>query len=369
MKTPAGIYIHVPFCKKKCAYCDFYSLSSPALTDDYCEAVERDILSFDFGQSAADTVYFGGGTPSILGAERLIGILKAAMAAGEIAEDAEVTCEVNPATIGFDGLSRLRRGGFNRLSIGIQSADDDELRLLGRIHDFEQAKTCVLDAKAAGFENISCDLIYGLPGQLIEGFLCSCASIAALGVQHISFYCLKLEEGTPMAGQYSLDDLPGEDALFEMYDLAAGFFEGLGFEQYEISNFALPGYPSRHNLKYWTGADYAGFGPGSSSFWKGSRYSIAPDLADYLSQGPKKTEIEAIGPEEALREYIMLRLRLCAGIAPADFETCFGRPFAPFAAVLDSLAGLAVFQNGRYRLTRRGFFVSNAIISRLIDII
>ena len=262
-KAPLGLYIHIPFCRQKCAYCDFYSLPSREdKMDAYTDALIRHIreVAPRTESHRVDTVYFGGGTPSYLGAERLRGILRAVMKGCPVTRDAEITLEANPdSACDIKALRTLRRAGFNRLSLGVQSADDGLLRAIGRIHTFAQVQQSVTAARKAGFRNISMDLIYGLPGQTMQQWEDTLSAVIALAPEHISCYGLKLEPGTPLYERRLEETFPDDDAQADMYLYAVTALEQNGYGQYEISNFAKPGYESRHNLKYWRMQEYAGF--------------------------------------------------------------------------------------------------------------
>ena len=256
MNKPLGIYIHVPFCKQKCVYCDFYSLPRREdQMDAYVSALRAQLAEADFSGYEADTVYFGGGTPSYLGPRRLTALLEAASAACSIAPGAEITLEANPDSAGDpDALSALRQAGFNRVSLGMQSADDGELRAIGRVHTMAQVRASADAVRRAGFDNLSLDLIYGLPGQSLPRWRENLSAAAALCPEHLSCYGLKAEPGTPLYARR--DTLPGDGAQADMYLETVDFLESRGYRQYEISNFAKPGRESRHNLKYWTQEEY-----------------------------------------------------------------------------------------------------------------
>ena len=362
----AGVYIHVPFCVRKCGYCDFYS--RPGCTQEAFEAYTNAVTA-QIGREApgveVDTVYFGGGTPSLLGADRLIRILEAVRAAFVLDGDAEITLEANP--LDLSEPARLRTEGFNRLSLGIQSAHDAELSLLGRRHTFREAVRTVEAARAAGFANLSLDLMYGLPGQTVTDWLDSVRAVAALRPEHISCYALHLSEGVPLAARAG--DCPDDETQLAMYLGLIETLEATGYAQYEISNFARPGRESRHNSKYWLGAPYYGYGPGAHSFIGGIRSAVPPDLDAFLRDAGTREVRQVVERDPDLREeYIILRLRMTQGIDPADYEARFGRPFAPLAQVLARYvpAGLTAFAGGRWRLTPRGMFVSNAILEELL---
>ena len=369
MSRALGIYIHVPFCKQKCVYCDFYSLPRREdQMDAYVSALRSQLFETDFSGCEADTVYFGGGTPSYLGPRRLTALLEAASAACSIAPGAEITLEANPDSAGDpDALSALRQAGFNRVSLGMQSADDGELRAIGRVHTMAQVRASADAVRRAGFDNLSLDLIYGLPGQSLPRWRENLSAAAALCPEHLSCYGLKAEPGTPLYARR--DTLPGDGAQADMYLETVDFLESRGYRQYEISNFAKPGRESRHNLKYWTLGEYAGFGPGAHSDFRGRRYAWARDLEAYLRGKPPLSEDQAMSPRDREAEWLMLSLRLVRGLDMAAWEERFRRPFAPFLPFLNrcEAAGYAAREEGRWRLTPRGFLVSNQIIGFLLD--
>lgn len=368
---PLGVYVHIPFCRQKCAYCDFYSLPRrEGEMDAYASALRAQLLETDFTGYEADTVYFGGGTPSCLGPRRLTALLEAVSVACPVARGAEITLEANPDSAqDWEALSALRRAGFNRLSLGMQSADDGELRAVGRIHTMAQVRASVEAARRAGFGNLSLDLIYGLPGQDLPRWRKSLAAAAELGPEHLSCYGLKAEPGTPLYARR--ETLPGDGAQADMYLETVDFLEARGWRQYEISNFARPGRESRHNLKYWTLGEYLGFGPGAHSDFRGRRYAWARDLDAFLRGERLLSESQAISPREREAEWLMLSLRLVRGLDPEAWEARSGRPFAPFLPFLRrcEAAGYAVRREGAWRLTPRGFLVSNQIIGELLDIL
>ena len=321
-----------------------------------------------------DTVYFGGGTPSYLGPRRLQKILKTIRKHYRIAPDAEVTLEANPDSIGdWRKLRALRKAGVNRISLGVQSADDKELQALGRPHTYAQAVDAVGAVRRAGIRNLSLDLIYGLPGQTLALWQRTLNRAAALEPEHLSCYGLKVEEGTPLWDRREGLDLPGDDAQADMYLWTVERLAALGYAQYEISNFAKPGFASRHNIKYWTLGEYAGFGPGAHSDLGDVRYAYVRDLDAYCrgikNGGSILAESERIPPRERDLEYLMLGLRTTQGIAQREFENRFRLSFAPIEEELKKFlsSGHAVQSGGRWHLTPEGFLVSNQIIGRVLD--
>ncbi len=374
---PLGLYIHIPFCKSKCIYCDFYSLpNSEEKMDRYVSVLCRQLAEIAPRAAAheVDTVYFGGGTPSWLGEKRLRQILKTVEKRYRLAKKPEVTLEANPDSAGdWKVLRTLRRAGFNRLSLGVQSADDEQLKILGRPHTFAQAEEAAAAARRGKNKNLSLDLIYGLPGQTLESWKETLEKAAALSPEHLSCYGLKVEEGTPLRDMLETLDLPDDDAQADMYLWTVERLGELGYRQYEISNFAKPGYESRHNLKYWTLGEYAGFGPGAHSDLGDVRYAYIRDLDAYClgveAQGDILSENERIPPRERDVEYLMLGLRLAKGVSRQEFEYRFRLPFGPVQAALERFerSGHAVLRSGRWHLTPEGFLLSNQIIGQCLE--
>jgi len=364
---PLGLYIHIPFCKSKCVYCDFYSLpNAEREMNRYTSAVCRHLTETAPQAAAhlADTVYFGGGTPSYLGPRRLQKILKTVRKHYRIAPDAEVTLEANPDSIGdWRKLRALRKAGVNRISLGVQSADDKELQALGRPHTYTQAVDAVGAVRRAGIRNLSLDLIYGLPGQTLALWQRTLNRAAALEPEHLSCYGLKVEEGTPLWDRREGLDLPGDDAQADMYLWTVERLAALGYAQYEISNFAKPGFASRHNMKYWTLGEYAGFGPGAHSDFRGRRYAWARDLGAFLHGRPPLAEDQTMTPRDREAERLMLSLRLVRGLDMAEERF---PSLLPFLGRCEAV-GYAVQEGSRWRLTPRGFLVSNQIIGELLD--
>ena len=378
-KTPLGIYVHVPFCRSKCQYCDFYSLTEKddKLMDAYLNAMLAHIRETGALAPAykVDTIYFGGGTPSFFGAEGLATILSAIRRNFDVDYNAEITLEANPDSISDSFLKRMKAEGFNRISLGVQCADDEILKKIGRPHNYEQAVTAVQRIRTAGFKNISVDLMYGLPGQTLVGWRNTLESILNLNPEHISCYGLKVEEGTPLYEYKDYCNLPTDDDQADMYLAACELLRSYGFRQYEISNFARKGLYSRHNMKYWTGGEYLGFGPNASSDFAGKRFTIIRDLQGYISGikngGEVLQEIDEIPLRERAGEYLMLRLRTISGINRAEYEKAFLLPFDPIEEALEksrSFGHAVKTEEGRWHLTPKGFLISNSIISDLLMI-
>ena len=370
---PLGLYLHIPFCKAKCAYCDFYSLPrSEEKMDAYVASLTAHLT--ETAPMAAghtvDTVYFGGGTPSYLGAERITQLLQTVKKHYRVAKDAEITLEANPDSL-FDwkALRALRRLGLNRISLGVQSSDDAVLRSLGRIHTWRQVVEAADAVRRAKIPDLSLDLIYGLPDQTAEQWEKTLSDAVSLSPDHISCYGLKLEEGTPLWQRRDSLTLPDDEMQADMYLFTVEYLQNLGYRQYEISNFARPGHESRHNLKYWTLGEYAGFGPGAHSDFGNVRYAYVADLDIYLQGSLILSESETMGEAEREREYIMLSLRTAAGLNVKAFESRFRRRFDVAQELLVNYEahGLARRTDVGWCLTPRGFLVSNAIIGSLID--
>jgi len=376
-----GIYIHIPFCASKCGYCDFYSLAmsgagTEQLVAPYVKALCRNMeeASRYIGKWTADTVYFGGGTPSLIGLRHLTEILKTVQKRFRLSNAAEITLEANPDSIDPRILKKLRKAGFNRLSIGVQSAIDSELAAVGRIHTFAQAKKAFSDAREAGFDNISLDMIYGLPGQTEQTWESTVREILALKPEHISSYGLKLESGTPLDTIKDTLTFPEEEVQVAMYMTAVEILQAAGYEQYEISNFSKPGRRSRHNMKYWNLEPYLGFGAAAHSDFDGRRYSYIRDVAGYIegirSGGAVIDESGEIKISERADEYIMLRLRTGWGISVNEYMSLFrATSFEPIERVLSGYAkhGYAVNEGDVWRLTPKGFMVSNHIIAHVLS--
>ena len=376
--TPLGVYIHIPFCASKCSYCDFYSLpDARELCDRYQEALLSHLTESAprFASYAVDTVYFGGGTPSWYGADRLIKLLQCIKKFFRLRTDSEITLEANPDSMTLPDLRKLRKADFNRISIGVQSFNDDILALIGRRHDSAAAVRAVENARRAGFDNISIDLIYGLPEQTRGIWATTLARAGALKVQHISCYGLKLEPGTPMAAKADSLRLPDDDLQADMYLYAVDALSRYGLRQYEISNFAARGMQSRHNLKYWQLGDYAGFGPSAHSFIGGMRYSYVRDVNTYIEGVTGAADIideqEETDRFGRLSEYVMLGLRTVRGICESEFYGIYRLSFTPLERQFEEYfkSGWAKKVSDRWSFTPQGFLVSNRLIGQLLDIL
>jgi len=366
---PLGLYLHIPFCVKKCAYCDFYSVTDNNWRKEYVTALLEHIRDYSkvCGGYTVDTVYIGGGTPTCLGAKLLSRILQEVRNQFPLSEDAEITVECNPESATKKVLEAMKKQGVNRLSFGVQSAHDDELKTLGRIHTFAQAKTAIQLAREQGFSNINLDLMYGLPGQTQETFMDSLEQCLMLRVPHMSCYGLKLEKTTPMGIANPL--LPDDDAQADTYLAMCDRMRVFGYQHYEISNFAKPGFRSRHNCKYWDLSDYIGLGPGAHSFMNGRRFSFARDVKAYINREDILRDEDEVFSFQRQGEYLMLRLRTLDGIDFMDFERRYDINAAPYEEALRTLAkeNLAEHYGTRWRLTEKGFLVSNSIINMVIE--
>lgn len=378
VSSPLGMYIHIPFCVSKCLYCDFYSLPHAEFQmDRYAAALDRHLrdTASQCGGNHLDTIYFGGGTPSYFGGKRLAALLKSIRRLYRVDAQAEISLEANPDSAwDWRELQYIRRAGFNRISLGVQSWNNQELKRVGRAHTVGQAEDAVAAARKAGFRNLSLDLIYGLPGQTMDTWKASLEKAASLEPEHLSGYGLKVEEGTPLFQRQKFMDMPDDDLQADMYLYMVDYLAQRGWQQYEISNFARPGFASRHNLKYWRLEEYIGFGPGAHSDVGGVRYAYDRNLDEYCrrveeSGTPPLSESEEIPPPCRDMEYLMLGLRTTQGISREEFDRRYRLPFAPIAAALEPYCanGYAVTENGWWRLTPKGFLVSNRIIAATLD--
>lgn len=365
-----GLYLHIPFCVSKCPYCDFYSLtgSDDRQRDAYVQALIRCMTEWaDRTGEVADTLYFGGGTPSLLGGKRLALLVEEARRHFHLADDAEITLEANPADGLEEVFSAFAACGGNRLSLGMQAATDEQLRVLGRRHTAAQVEQTTRAAHNAGIHNLSLDMMLGTAFQTTDDVIQMAERCAHWGATHVSAYLLKLEADTPYG--MSPPPLPDEDTTVHLYHAAAEALEKQGYRQYEISNFARDGKCSRHNLKYWNLDPYIGLGPAAHSFYGGKRFYYPRSLDAFLAGEPPIPEShEETIVENSPEEYAMLRLRLTEGLTEQGFVNRFGHPiparFRQRAAALPT--NLVVTDENGIRLTRDGFLVSDAILSHLL---
>ncbi|BCJ94952.1 coproporphyrinogen III oxidase [Anaerocolumna cellulosilytica] len=382
MKRDLSLYIHVPFCEKKCDYCDF--LSGPAdkaIQSKYVDALVNEIKSYkQFAEEyLINTIFIGGGTPSFLVAEHINNILDAVYKNFSLKaspENIEITLEVNPGTVNYDKFVQYKKSGINRLSIGLQSTDNEELKLLGRIHTYEEFLENYKAAREAGFQNINLDLISALPGQSLKSWKNTLERAAALKPEHISAYSLILEEGTPFYRRYREED-QDEELDRVIYKETKSFLEEQGYIRYEVSNYAKPGYEAKHNLVYWTRGEYLGLGLGSASLIKEERFTKETVLTDYIEIFKNgslpierlKKEKEQLTVKKQMEEFMFLGLRLCNGIDKADFFRDFGKTVDEiYGDILKKSEeeGLIVSKRERIYLTEKGTDLSNLVMSRFL---
>lgn len=370
---PASVYVHIPFCISKCRYCDFNSIAlKEPVEHRYIEALLREISKASANAPAIQTVYLGGGTPTILHEELIKRIMDHLFQSFKIHPDAEITIEANPGTLNHKKLAAIRSTGINRISIGAQSFDEKELLFMGRLHKTADIEASVSSARQAGFRNLSLDLIYGLPGQSLDQWQNSLAKAASLGPEHISTYELTIENGTPLSDDIIMGRfrVPDEDLVSDMYYLAIEKLTDAGYHQYEISNFAKKGFECKHNINYWNRGWYLGFGAGAHSFWNCLRRSNIRDISDYCdcieTSSDTTDEHTVIDNDEAVRETIFLGLRKLDGIdlseLPADVRLKIEK--AASELVRSSLVSI---ENNRLKLTRKGLILSSEVIVRVLS--
>lgn len=395
------IYVHIPFCPKKCAYCDFLSFpGNLRMRREYTDKLLEEIrYQSDFVKEyQVVSVFFGGGTPSALEPGDITALMKALKENYDLAPQAEITMEANPGVMKAEEAAVWRSAGINRISMGLQSADDTELQYLGRIHTYDEFLKSFQRVRMAGFTNVNVDLISGIPGQTVESWKNTLKKTAMLKPEHISAYSLIVEEGTPYYERYgdhvevnacemsqeerrrlmALPDLPDEDGEREMYYLTKSFLKKQGYGRYEISNYARPGFECRHNIGYWTGIEYLGLGLGASSLLNGWRFHNTPDYGEYIAAhleeeeefiGAFRQEIEQLHVKSRMEEFMFLGLRLTWGVSADAFINAFGQNIrSVYGSVLDGLIrdGLLVSRDGYYRLTERGLDISNYAMSRFL---
>lgn len=360
-----GLYLHIPFCRSKCPYCDFYSVrADESVKTQYVNTLKNRISAeMSTSDCKADTLYIGGGTPSVLGAENLGRIVKSA--SPFLSKNAEITVECNPFGLSEAFFKTLAFYGVNRISMGLQSANDSERRALGRLSDSETVKKAVKNAQKSGIENISLDVMLGIPRQTEKSLAGTLDFCVSLGISHISAYILKLEEGTVFYNKQNSLSLPDDDAVADLYLQACEALENNGIMQYEISNFAKSGYESRHNLKYWNCEEYLGLGPAAHSFLDGKRFYFERDIAGFLNSAEPIPD----GNGGDFTEYAMLRLRLTKGILNSETERRFKHKIPE-----EMIKKSAVFADNGFmesdetgiRLTRNGFLLSNSILAEIL---
>ena len=372
------LYLHMPFCVRKCAYCDFLSFPTDQETQNlYTRRLREDIdaMGKKYGDIPVDTIFIGGGTPSVPDSALIVGIMEHVRKAFHVAEGAEISMEANPGTVTREKLTDYRRAGINRLSFGLQSANDRELKLLGRIHTWAEFLESFHLARECGFTNINIDLMSALPGQTRESWKDTLKRVTDLNPDHISAYSLIIEDGTPFGEKYGSEEgrklLPDEDSEREMYHETKRFLRDCGYERYEISNYAKPGRACRHNIGYWTGLPYLGLGLGASSYMDGCRFAVNSDMKQYLEEKPGMfTDVEKLTKKDMEEEFFYVGLRMTAGVSLPEFERRFG------VSAKDVYPGLmemfveekaAVFQGDRFVLTDYGLDVSNYIMAQFLQ--
>lgn len=382
LERSAQIYVHIPFCARKCLYCDFLSFpSSTEIREQYVAALIRQIRSFaDPSDLPVRSVFFGGGTPSLLAGEEIRRLMHALRDTFPFTKRAEISMECNPGTVDERKLADFRSAGISRLSMGLQSMDDEQLRLLGRIHTRETFLESYALARKAGFDNINIDLMYGLPGQNAASWKRTLQETLSLQPQHISAYSLIVEEGTPFYSRYHEADmlrkegkeqklLPDEEAEREMDELCRNMLSDQGLMRYEISNYALPGRECIHNIGYWTRKDYIGFGLGAASLWKGIRFRNTIVLADYLQGDFGRKEAAVLSRRDEMEETMFLGLRLSGGVSTEAFEQRFGESAETvYQEQIDQLRaqGLLCIQDGFIRLTARGRDLATPVMAAFL---
>lgn len=373
-KASMELYIHIPFCAKKCDYCDFLSgLAGSEQQKAYTEALLAEISAVEEGKGrSVSSVFIGGGTPSLLDESFIERILDKINEKFHIEKDAEITMEANPGTLQKEEKARVyRSAGINRLSLGLQSADDKELKTLGRIHTFRQFLETYDLARKAGFDNINVDLMSAIPDQTCEGWIRNLRTVASLSPEHISAYSLIVEEGTPFAGREL--NLPDEDAEYQMYEDTAAVLGEYGYEQYEISNYAKKNFECRHNVGYWKRTDYLGLGLGSASLWGDYRFSNTRSMEKYLKYSAFPEKIRNFEPvltqKDKMAEFMFLGLRMTKGIEKREFEEDFGYPVEQiYGDVIRKYTDMELLdeKNGRIFLTRKGIHVSNGVMAEFL---
>lgn len=365
-----GLYVHIPFCKSKCSYCDFYSVElNQDLIENYVNSLILHIEEYGSISTnyTIDTIYIGGGTPSAIGYKNLILILKAIKKNFDVLKKSEITVEINPESCDKKLLKKLFKNGVNRISFGVQTSNDKKLSSLSRIHTFDMAKDAIFLAKTIGFTNISVDLIYGLTNQTLKDVQGDLLQFLQLDVPHISTYALKIEEGTKLYRQNvePLDD----DLVADMYDYICTTLNQANFEHYEISNFCKKGYQSKHNMKYWNLDEYLGIGASAHSFFCNTRFGFISSIDEYMSERTIVERDDTVPFETRFGEYIMLKLRTKNGVDSDEFYQIFKVDFNNYLPKCQKFIdnGYATYQNGVFSLTEKGFFISNSIINHIIS--
>ena len=372
------LYLHMPFCVRKCAYCDFLSFPSGAETQRmYAKRLMKDIdvMGKRYGEIPVETIFIGGGTPSVPDSGLIVEIMEHVRHAFHVADGAEISMEANPGTVTREKLTDYRKAGINRLSFGLQSANDRELKLLGRIHTWAEFLESFTLARECGFANLNIDLMSALPGQTCESWKETLSRVTDLDPEHISVYSLIIEEGTPFGERYGSEEgrklLPDEDSEREMYHETKRFLKDCGYERYEISNYAKPGRECRHNIGYWTGVPYLGLGLGASSYLDGCRFTVNPDMKQYLEEKPGMfADIEKLTKKDMEEEFFYVGLRMTAGVSLSEFERRFGISAKEvYPGLMETFVKekAARFEGDRFVLTDYGLDVSNYIMALFLQ--
>ena len=372
------LYLHMPFCVRKCAYCDFLSFPSGAETQRmYAKRLMKDIdvMGKRYGEIPVETIFIGGGTPSVPDSGLIVEIMEHVRHAFHVADGAEISMEANPGTVTREKLTDYRKAGINRLSFGLQSANDRELKLLGRIHTWAEFLESFTLARECGFANLNIDLMSALPGQTCESGKETLSRVTDLDPEHISAYSLIIEEGTPFGERYGSEEgrklLPDEDSEREMYHETKRFLKDCGYERYEISNYAKPGRECRHNIGYWTGVPYLGLGLGASSYLDGCRFTVNPDMKQYLEEKPGMfADIEKLTKKDMEEEFFYVGLRMTAGVSLSEFERRFGISAKEvYPGLMETFVKekAARFEGDRFVLTDYGLDVSNYIMAQFLQ--
>lgn len=369
---PIGLYVHIPFCLKKCVYCDFCSfpVNYVSRREDYIDALCEEIRSYKFNEVSIDSIFFGGGTPTLLSGEEFCKIVSAINESFNVLPNAEFTVEANPKTLNEENLRAYISCGVNRVSIGLQTIHENELKKLGRVHSLTDFSDTYSLVRRCGVKNVSVDLMYGIPEQTPDSFKETLDYVTKLSPEHISLYGLIIEDGTYLSDNLSQYRIPSEDEECDMYYLAAKLLADQGYSHYEISNYSKPNFSCKHNLKYWRSEEYIGVGVAAYSYFEGERYGNSREYDKYLLNFKECREFsEKIQGDSEKYEFAMLALRLSEGFSLSEYEERFGESFLTGRdEILDKLlkSNLLKVDSGRIYLTEEGFYVSNSILTELL---
>ncbi len=366
-----GLYIHIPFCLKKCKYCDFVSFdNNHQLMGEYIDALVREMKEYE--GMLIDTIFIGGGTPTILPLELLEKLLVSIRDSFKISNEYEFTIEANPKTVTKEKLDLLKKYGVNRISLGVQTFNEDELKIIGRVHTSDDAKETIRLIKSEGFPNVNIDLMSALPEQTMLSFKDTLNNAIKENPQHISCYSLILEENTPLMKEYEEGKLklPDENEEREMYEYACEFLKENGYEQYEISNFSKVGMESRHNIKYWECREYIGIGIATASYYNGARYKNTDCIGEYIKGGSKKEEYQTLTIKNKIEEFMMMGLRMTKGVSKKEFESRFKMEIGDiYKEEIERFkkSDLLIEDGDRIYLSRRGIHLSNSVMCEFLD--